>query len=138
MNGNFTIVQNKDITSDLSNGAFRLYILLQSYCYGNQKHTCYPSQATLSKQLNRTTRTIQRYLKELEDKGYIEKKRRGSISNIYKMLKKVIQQKVNKAVNSAKNAYKKYKNKLDNFNDYSQREYDYNDLEKKLTAWQRE
>ncbi|URZ18774.1 helix-turn-helix domain-containing protein [Clostridium felsineum] len=136
MNGNFTIIKNKDITSSLTNGAFRLYVLLESYCYGNSKNTCYPSQLTLGEKLNRSVRTIQRYLKELESKGYVAKKRRGSTSNIYKMLKKVIQQKIEKSINSAKNAYNKYKKKIDNFNDYSQREYDYKDLEKKLTSWQ--
>lgn len=137
MSGNFTILQNEDITSDLSNGAFRLYVLLQSYCYNN-KNTCYPSQATLGKLLNRSIRSVQRYLKELESKRYITWKRRGSISNIYTMMKKIIRQKVNKAVNNVKNAYNKYKNKIDEFNNYKQREYDYNQLEKQLTSWQLE
>ncbi|MCR3761906.1 helix-turn-helix domain-containing protein [Clostridium felsineum] len=136
MNGNFTIIKNKDITSNLSNGAFRLYVLLESYCYGNTKNTCYPSQITLGKQLSKSVRTIQRYLKELENKGYVAKRRRGSTSSVYTILKKVIQHKIEKSINSAKNAYKKYKKKIDNFSNYEQREYDYKDLEKKLLAWQ--
>ncbi|PJI09951.1 MULTISPECIES: helix-turn-helix domain-containing protein [Clostridium] len=137
--GNFTIIKNSDITSNLSNGAFRLYVLLKSYCYA-EKDNCYPSQKTLADKLNRSIRTIQRYLKELVTKNIIRIRHRGSISNVYTLLRKKIGNNINNSVNKARNVYKSYKNtyKVDEFNNYNQRTYDYKDLEKKLTAWQRE
>lgn len=137
MTGNFTIVSNDIITSNISNGAYRLYTLLQSYCYGD-KCNCYPSQKTLANNLSRSIRTIQRYIKELKDNGYIDIKHRGSISNVYNLLRKVIQQKANKAVEGAKRVYKAYKKKESTWNYDGQRQYDFNDLEAKLTEWQRE
>lgn len=79
---NYTILQNNDITLNISDRAFRLYCLLKSMAYG-EKTSCYPSQVYLAEKLNRSVRSIQRYLKELLKAGYIKIKRRGSISNIY-------------------------------------------------------
>lgn len=133
---NYTIIQNTDITSSLSDGAFRLYCLLQSMCYG-EKDTCFPSQNYLANVLKKSIRTIQRYLNELIAAGIIKKKRRGSISNIYTILGKKILQQVDKAVNKAKNAYKSYKNKykkekVSSFNDYEQTQYNFDNLEAML------
>lgn len=129
---NYTIIQNDTITSNLSNGAFRLYCLLQSMCYN--KDYCFPSQNYLSKKLNKSTKTIQRYLQELYDAKLVKKRRRGSISNVYIILGKKILQQVDKAVNKAKNAYKSYtskrrKEKVSSFNDYEQRQYNSDNLE---------
>lgn len=136
---NYTILQNKDITcNNISDGAFRLYIFLNSMCYGD-KNSCFPGQSYLAEKLNRSIRTIQRYLKELVQVKMIKIKRRGSISNVYTIINKVAST-VEKAVKKAKNAYDNhFKKKKDNddikktkFNDYEQRSYNYNNLEKIL------
>lgn len=140
---NYTIIQNEDITSYLSDKAFRLYSLLQSMAY-RDKITCYPSQKYMAVALRCSVRTIQRALTELKDAGLISIRRRGSISSIYTLLQKKTQQvvqKVKEKVNKAKNTYKGYKNdsynnynknKVDTFNNYPQREYDWRELENKL------
>lgn len=88
---NYTIIQNDTITSNLSNGAFRLYCLLQSMAYGD-KDTCFPSQSYLGGKLNKSLRTIQRYLQELYDAKLIQKRRRGPKSNVYTIIgKKILQ-----------------------------------------------
>jgi DNA-binding transcriptional regulator YhcF (GntR family) len=135
---NYTILQNDDIIANISDGAFRLYTFLNSMCYGD-KNTCFPSQFYLAEKLCKSVRTIQRYLIELVQAGYIKIKRRGSISNVYKIVNKVTST-VKEAINKAKNAYNRnFKKKKDNddikktkFNDYEQRNYDYNNLEQML------
>jgi DNA-binding transcriptional regulator YhcF (GntR family) len=79
------IISNKNI----SHGAFKLYCILNSYCYGN-KDTCFPSQKTLAEHMKKCTRTIQRYLKELLDNGIIKIMRRGSTSNLYQLLSNAV------------------------------------------------
>jgi hypothetical protein len=134
---NYTILPNKDITcNSLSDGAFRLYCLLNSMCYGN-KDQCFPGQSYLAEKLNRSVRSIQRYIIELVKIKMIKIKRRGSISNVYKIVNKVTST-VKEAVNKAKNAYNRnFKKKKDNddikktkFNDYEQRGYNFDVLEK--------
>ncbi|EJE7236650.1 helix-turn-helix domain-containing protein [Clostridium botulinum] len=145
---NYTIIQNETITSYLSDKAFRLYTLLQSMCYGD-KITCYPSQKYLATALRCSVRTIQRTLTELKKFNLISIRRRGSISNVYTLLQKKVQQtiqnikdkvknqengsKENKTTkktnaNSKKNNYNN-KYKKDKFNDFDQRNYDFNKLE---------
>lgn len=86
---NFTMVSNEVISDkNISHGAFRLYCILNSYCYGN-KDTCFPSQKTLAGRMNKCVRTIQRYLKELMRKGVIKIMRRGSTSNLYQLLNNI-------------------------------------------------
>lgn len=141
---NYTIIDNNLITNlKISDGAYRCYNLLLSMCYAD-KCTCYPSIEYIATALGRSCRTINRYLKELVELGLIVKRRRGSISSIYTLLKKKTQQivqKVKDKVNKAKNAYKGYKNdsynnydknKVDTFNNYPQREYNWKELENKL------
>jgi DNA-binding transcriptional ArsR family regulator len=130
---NYTIIQNDTITSNLSNGAFRLYCLLQSMCYGD-KDACFSSKNYLSEKLNKSVRTIRRYLEELYNAKLIQKRRRGSISNVYTILGKKILQQVDKAVNKVKNACKSYQNKykkekVSSFNDYEQTQYNFDNLE---------
>jgi predicted transcriptional regulator len=84
---NFTMVDNDILEANISDGAVRLYIMLSSYCFGD-KSTCFPSQNTLAIRLNKSVRTIQRYLGELISNGLIIKKRRGSISNEYQLVMK--------------------------------------------------
>lgn len=82
-------------------------------------------------------RTIQRGLKELSDAKIIKVKRRGSISNIYFILKKVTtkkasenMQKIDDTVKKLKNTY--HKSKSDNFNNFKQRKYNFKNLEDML------
>jgi len=114
-------------------------------CYG-LKDTCYPSIKYIANTLNKSTRTINRYLKQLVEQGLIIKRRRGSISNIYTLLQKKAGQaveKVQEVITSAKKAYKSNytpypKKKESVFNDFEQRTYDYDNLEEKLLGWNKE
>ncbi|KEI89303.1 transcriptional regulator [Clostridium botulinum B2 433] len=145
---NYTIIQNETITSYLSDKAFRLYTLLQSMCYGD-KITCYPSQKYLATALRCSVRTIQRALTELKKFNLISIKRRGSISNVYYLLQKKVQQTIQNIKDKAKsrengskedktikktnntNHKNNYNNKfkIDKFNDFEQRNYDFEKLE---------
>lgn len=122
---NYTIIQNKLITSNISNGAYRLATLLLSMCYAD-KDTCYPSQKYLSEKLNRSVRTIQRYLKEIKEAGLLTIKRRGSISNMYTLINKKVEKAVDKIVTKLKkevNVKKiNYAKKELRFNNFTQRE----------------
>ncbi|MCY6370219.1 helix-turn-helix domain-containing protein [Clostridium ganghwense] len=136
---NFTMIENELFNYDISGQAFKLYCLLKSYCF-NGKTTCYPSQKTLADRLNRSVRTIQRSLKELVKTGLIKIKRRGSISNIYELigisknatsihtsLNKILEKKTSQKSNLT------YSNKKEDlFNNYAQRNYDFEKLENAL------
>jgi len=137
---NETIIQNELIANiRISDGAYRLYIMLQSMCYG-QKCECYPSEHYLATSLGRSVRTVQRYLKELVQHNLIVKRRRGSTSNKYTVLAKISQkarEKINKAVNKAKQSYNSFKNgsnapkpKESAWSNYAgQRDYNFSNLE---------
>ena len=140
---NYTLIDNNQITNvKLSDGAYRCHDLLLSMCYG-LKDTCYPSIKYIANTLNKSTRTINRYLKQLVEQGLIIKRRRGSISNIYTLLQKKAGQaveKVQEVITSAKKAYKSNyksypKKKESVFNNFEQRTYDYDNLEEKLLGW---
>lgn len=132
---NFTPVSNDIINMNMSDGAFRLYCLIQSYCYG-EKTECYPSQKTLAEKLRKSVRTIQRYITELIKFGLIKVKRRGSTSNLYEVLKKVSLKasetfvKTADAIKKKCTSYKKQPNS--NFNNFHQRNYDMDKLESLL------
>ncbi|NFK78289.1 helix-turn-helix domain-containing protein [Clostridium botulinum] len=148
---NYTIIQNETITSYLSDKAFRLYTLLESMAYGD-KVQVYPSQKYLATALRCSVRTIQRTLTELKKFNLISIKRRGSISNVYTLLQKKVQQtiqnikdkvksrdngsKENKTTQINKTKNTSYKNnnyiKKDKFNDFDQKNYDFNKLENLL------
>ncbi|MCB2340869.1 helix-turn-helix domain-containing protein [Clostridium estertheticum] len=134
---NYTVIDNNlIIDTDLPDSAYRLYNLMLSMAYG-EKDTCYPSIKYLAEKLNKSVKTIGRNLKILKEKGLIISKRRGSISNIYTLVKKTMQVKTEKLVNKLKSKFTKpkYKEKRSAFNDYEQREYDFDELEKKLLGW---
>ncbi|MCW6085543.1 MULTISPECIES: helix-turn-helix domain-containing protein [Clostridium] len=139
---NYTISSNFDITNlKLSDGAYRCYMLLQHLAYGN-KTEVYPSIRYIAISLGRSCRSINRYIKELVQLGYIAKRRRGSISNVYTLLKKKVQQSIDR-IKQAKNGSKEEKTtkktnhknnynnkpKKDKFNDFEQRNYDFEKLE---------
>ena len=137
---NETIIQNElIIDTKISDGAYRLYILLQSMCYGD-KDTCYPSQEYLAEKLSKSVRTIQRYMDELVLNKLIKKKRRGSISNLITVVAKSVKKNVDKVIGACKKAYGSCKNKkkAGSFNNYDQREYsqdDISNMEKKLLGY---
>lgn len=131
---NYTVVDNNLITNtDLPDSTYRLYCFLLSMCYGD-KNTCYPSIAYLSQKLNKSVKTIGRNLKILKDKGLIVARRRGSISNVYTLVKKVINTSVEKSINIIKEKFSniKYAKKQGAWNDYPQRNYNFDELEKGL------
>lgn len=129
---NETMIQNEVIVNtNISDGAYRLYVLLQSMCYGN-KVNCYPSQKYLAEKLNKSIRTIQRYMDELVNNNLIKKKRRGSISNLITVIAKVIKEKEQVVTNGVKKAYSTYKVKKRGFCDYKQRKYNFDKLEKAM------
>lgn len=131
---NYTIIDNSTITSSISDNAYRIYNLLLSMAYGT-KISCYPSQATISEKLHKSVRTVARGVKELKDKGLISIRRRGSISNVYTMLKKAVSTTVNKVKSTVNKVVKKsYPSKKKNnlFNNFKQREYNFSNLEDML------
>lgn len=54
----------------LSDGAFRTYCVIRSYCYG-RKNYCWPSVRTLAAHRDCTEETVRRHLRELEAAGLI-------------------------------------------------------------------
>lgn len=129
---NFTIIDNSIITSDISNTAYRVYCFLESLCYGD-KNSCFPGQAYISEKLHICIRTVQRALKELKEAKLIRTVRRGSISNMYYVLKKVARKNVSTikdTIEKVKNNY--YKSKKDNFNEFKQWKYNFKNLEDML------
>jgi DNA-binding transcriptional MocR family regulator len=131
----FTPISNELLDMDMSDGAFRLYCLIQSYCFGD-KEQCYPSQRVLASRLRKSVRTVQRYITELIELGLLVVKRRGSTSNLYQVLKKVVKSKaeaVSKTVSKIKQKCESSKKKSkSNFNNFNQRSYNMNKLENLL------
>lgn len=142
----FTMVGNDILEAKVSDGALRLYMVLSSYCFGD-KSTCFPSQNTLAARLNKSVRTIQRYIGELIAFGLIKKRRRGSISNEYEIAAKACKDAASKmkslftgksseksSVDSSVKypSYSKSSSKPQSFSAYSQRNYDFGKLEDML------
>lgn len=103
----FTIINNSIISSNISNGAFRLFCLLSQKCYGN-KENCFPSQRTLAKEANVCVRTIQRWLTQLKNAKMVSIEHRIGTSNLYTILQKIkLQQQLkNKFTNFVKDKFK--------------------------------
>lgn len=140
----------------------KVFMYLTKRCYG-YKNRCCPSQFTISKDLNVCVKTVQRAIKRLIDIKLIERKRRQQNSNIYIILNKPIKnniqenQEAKKVANEIKDKCKKYSKKdatkkkattstkntnnwinsdeVDSFNNFEQREYNYDELEKDLLGW---
>jgi hypothetical protein len=90
---NFIVLKHNVITSNkISDGAFRLYCVLESYAF-DQKDFCFPLQKTLAEKLSRSVRTIQIFSLA----NLIKIKRRGSISSLYTILNKLITESKKKA-----------------------------------------
>lgn len=131
---NYTIIDNNIIASNISNSALRVYLLLLSMCFN--KDYCFPSQSYIAQKLHISVRTVQRAIKELVQAKLIKVKRRGSVSNIYYMLNKVVSNGVNslkKTVNKAKNSIKNnIRDKTGKFHNFKQRNYNFKNLEDML------
>ena len=66
-------IVNSDIVTDpeLSLQAKGIYAVISTYC--NSNRTCYPSIATIADLCDVSTRTVDRKLKELKNKGYLQR-----------------------------------------------------------------
>ena len=82
----FTQLPNYVLRDDkLTFGARLAYAVLLSYAW--QENSCFPGQDKMAKDLGTSRRSINSYLKELKDAGYIDWKRRGlTKTNIYYIL----------------------------------------------------
>lgn len=65
----------------LSDGAFRTYCVIRSYCYGQKTH-CWPSMRTLAAHRGCSEETIRRHVRELEAAGLIAVLKSGR-RNVY-------------------------------------------------------
>lgn len=139
---NFTMIGNDIMCTNISNGAFRLYVILKSYCYG-KKTTCFPSQITLGERMRKSVKTIQRYLNELIAAKLVKKQRRGSISNQYEILRKSMENTVSElkeksgdspAQKERPNISYPQKKSKNSFGDYPQRSYNFENLEAILSG----
>lgn len=75
----------------LSNGAFRLYCILLSYC--RQRPTAWPGQDTLASDLGvKSVRQVQNLLSELRFIGLIDWQQNGQASNRYHVFKAPLKQ----------------------------------------------
>lgn len=139
----YELITDTKITSN----EFRIYTYLLSR-YNIEYQGAFPSYETIATKLNIGIATVKRSVKNLVKLGYmiIEKaKGKKGNYNIYKKLKYLI--------NSIKEHTRRYKNELKNksekvkkvvknvfnksqkFNNYKQREYDYDKLENELLGW---
>lgn len=86
--GNFITVPNRKYLQNLSATAQALFVWICNYA--DDDGICFPSRSTLAKKLNTSDRTVDTYLKELEEKGFIKKTNRfyenEKISNEYQLL----------------------------------------------------
>src|SRR5947209_1967663 len=83
----FTLVSNAILHDpDLTKGAKLALIALLSYCWFN-KNACFPGQDRLALDLNKSVRTVRRYLTELKEKKRIKVVRQGlGKTNLYTIL----------------------------------------------------
>jgi len=133
----YTLIQNNIITSSISDGAYRVLSFLTSMCFG-EKTECFPSQIYIGEHIHKSVRSIQRNINELVASGHINKRRRGSISNVYTVLCKVVAQKTESFINDMKkkkNYENKYAKKEDQWNNYPQRSYNFDTLEANLLGY---
>ncbi|GFR35346.1 helix-turn-helix domain-containing protein [Thermobrachium celere] len=142
----------------VSNIAFRVFCEIRGHIYGNNKATAWPTQKTIAENIGCSVRSVQKAIKELTEKGLIEKIRLGlRKANIYVItaLRKVVkdfrtaneikkdflnneQREVKKEVVATTTTTKKIETKKVNKNisiNYSgQRQYDVQWLEQNLVG----
>lgn len=71
----FSVVPHWVIFSNISDGALRLYSVLQTYA-DNKTGRAFPSRATLANDMHKSVRSVDGYLKELEAVGAMKVTRR--------------------------------------------------------------
>ncbi len=81
----FTQIPNVILkTNQITGGAKLAYAMLLSYAM--QKDQCFPGQDRLGTDIGVTRQTANQYIKELEEKGFVNIKRRGQgRSNLYEI-----------------------------------------------------
>lgn len=130
-------LKNKAIT-ELKANVFKTYCYLISKNFKMQG--IWHSQQTIANDLKVSVRTVQRHLRLLADQGYIQKKRRGfNMTNIYTLLKSVVEKVKEKKEEMTNNFKKSFSNKEKpklKFNNFQAREYDYDKLERQLLGWE--
>ncbi|WP_346886481.1 helix-turn-helix domain-containing protein [Clostridium sp. UBA4395] len=131
----FTTIYTKVIADQqLSTTDKAVFMALSTFCY-NGKDTCFPSYKTLGTMLKLSTRTIARSIKKLKEVGYVKVERNLGYVNLYTLFKPIIESgvtKVKETITRVKSNYNKKKNK---FHSYQQRDYNMEELEKKLLGW---
>lgn len=141
------IFLRKILQANLSAQATKLLLILMGHKNSNT-FLCNPSQALLSKEMNRSIRSIQRYLKELVESGIIAIKRMGKmITNQYFLLVDKELEDFKKQYADAKETETNIKNKCKSYKSYSKKESNWNyegqrdvsyyiNLEKRLLGWE--
>jgi len=123
------VMYNKNLTTTDK----AVFCAFSTFCFNSDK--CFPSQRKVAEMLNICVRTVQRSLNRLVAEGYITIERKLGSVNIYTLLKPVIDKgvkQVKETISKVKSTYNKKKNK---FHNYNQRDYDMEELEKKLLGW---
>ncbi len=123
------VMYNKNLTTTDK----AVFCAFSTFCFNSDK--CFPSQRKVAEMLNICVRTVQRSLNRLVAEGYITIERKLGSVNIYTLLKPVIDKsvkQVKETISKVKSTYNKKKNK---FHNYNQRDYDMEELEKKLLVW---
>ena len=126
------VMHNKSLTTTDKS----VFCSFSTFCF-NGSNKCFPSQRKIAEMLNICVRTVQRSLKRLVTEGYITVERKLGSVNIYTLLKPIIYKSVGQVkstISKVKNTYNNSKKK-NKFKSYEQREYDFEDLEKKLLGW---
>lgn len=123
------VMYNKNLTTTDK----AVFCAFSTFCFNSDK--CFPSQRKVAEMLNICVRTVQKSLNRLVAEGYITIERKLGSVNIYTLLKPVIDKsvkQVKETISKVKSTYNKKKNK---FHNYNQRDYDMEELEKKLLVW---
>lgn len=117
------------------------FMLLLAH-HNEEKDLCNPSQALLSYEMNRSVRSIGRYIKKLKEAGLIIVKNMGKMMNnhydltdIIEKIKKIKEKnqevkQVKEKINKKCNEHIKYKQKNSNWNYEGQNAYDFDNIEK--------
>ncbi len=76
--------------TELSTKAMAVYLYLCDRA-GRESKSCFPSIKTISRDLKLSESSVKRSIRELQDRGYIEKEQRfrdngGKSSNLYRIL----------------------------------------------------
>lgn len=85
--GSFILVPNKNRLDEISANSQVLWLWLCAFA--NEDGECYPSRSLLAKKMNRTPKTVDKSLSELEEKGWLKKKHQvfegQYTSNLYQL-----------------------------------------------------